>query len=112
MKRNYRLFVEDILESMNRIEEYIKNISIEEFKNSNMVFDAVIRNLEIIGEAAKNIPDEIRDQYEFVPWLKMAGLRNILIHEYFGIDKQIVWKIISVDLPNTKPSIEKVLNEI
>ena len=90
MKRNYRLFVEDILESMNRIEEYIKNISIEEFKNSNIIFDAVIRNLEIIGEAAKNIPDEIKEQYEFVPWPRMAGLRNILIHEYFGIDKQIM----------------------
>lgn len=112
MRRNYRLFIEDILESMNKIEEYIKDITYEEFKSSNIIFDAVIRNLEVIGEAAKNVPDDIKDQYEIVPWQRMAGLRNILIHEYFGIDKQIIWTIVSVNLPNTKPLIEKVLNDI
>jgi uncharacterized protein with HEPN domain len=112
MKRDFRLFIEDILESMNKIEDYIRNVSQEEFNNSNIIFDAVIRNLEVIGEAAKSVPDEIREQYEFVPWLRMAGLRNILIHEYFGIDKQIVWKIVSVDLPNTKPLVTKVLSDI
>lgn len=78
----------------------------------DLIFDAVIRNLEVIGEAANKVPDNIKEEYSVVPWQRMIGLRNLLIHEYFGVDKQIVWKIISEDLPKTKPLIEKVKNEI
>jgi len=73
-----------------------------------MIVDAVIRNLEIIGEAAKNIPNEICEQYTEIPWKKMIGLRNIATHAYFGIDLEIIWEIITKNLPETKGQIKKM----
>nr|WP_281248203.1 HepT-like ribonuclease domain-containing protein [Seinonella peptonophila] len=74
--------------------------------------DAVVRNLEVIGEASKYIPEEIRQKYPQVPWKSMIGLRNILIHEYFGIDEQIIWEIVSQDFRETKPLIENILVKV
>lgn len=81
-KRNILVFVDDIMESVESIEEYIQGHTFETFQTNKMLFDAVIRNLEVIGEASKNIPDDIRERYEDIPWQRMVGLRNILIHEY------------------------------
>lgn len=112
MKRSYRLFVEDILESVDKIERYVKGISYDNFVENEMIIDAVIRNLEVIGEASKNIPENIREQYTTIPWRRIIGLRNIMIHGYFGIDLSIIWEIITKNLPETKPSIVEMLNNL
>lgn len=112
MKRNYKLFIEDILEAMNKIEEYIKGLSYEDFTEKEMVEDAVIRKMEIIGEAAKNVPENIKAQYKNIPWKKMVGLRNLTIHEYFGVDLSIIWEIVTKNIPAAKPDIQKVLEDM
>ena len=109
-KRDYRLFIEDILESMSMIGEYIEDMDYHHFLVDRKTIDAVIRNLEIIGEAARNIPEEIRNVYPAVPWKKMIGLRNIAIHAYFGIDLEIVWRIVSTNIPDAKTEITKLLD--
>lgn len=109
-KRNYKMFIEDILESIGKIESYIKGLNFKEFTTKGMVVDAVIRNLEIIGEASRNIPDEMRERNPEIPWKKMVGLRNIATHAYFGVDLEIIWEIITKNLPETKNQIRKTLN--
>jgi len=109
--RKYKHFIEDILESMGKIQRYIKSLDYKEFENNELIVDAVIRNLEIIGEASKNIPDGIRDKYPNIPWRRMIGLRNITAHEYFGVDLNIIWEIITTNLPETKPKIELILED-
>ncbi len=79
---------------------------------SEIVVDAVIRNLEVIGEASRNIPEDIRGEYPDIPWSKMIGLRNIAIHEYFGVDLSIVWEIITRNLPETRPQITAMLKNL
>ncbi len=111
-RKSYKLFVEDILKAMNKIERYTKNSSYKTFAENELVVDAVIRNLEIIGEASKNIPEEVRGQYADTPWKRMIGLRNIVIHEYFGVDLSIIWEIISRNLPQTKPKLTAMLKTL
>lgn len=111
-KRNYVMYLEDMIDCMGKIEQYVGELSYQEFTKNSLVIDAVIRNLEVIGEASKSIPEEIAGYYPDVSWKSMIGLRNILIHEYFGVDSEIVWEIIKTDLPTTKPMIIKMLNEL
>ncbi|MEA2054623.1 MAG: DUF86 domain-containing protein [Candidatus Thermoplasmatota archaeon] len=108
MRRN-SIFIEDILEAMDKIGRYIEGSTYETFVGNEMVIDAVIRNLEIIGEAAKNIPDDAKEKYPDIPWKRMIGLRNITIHEYFGVDLSIIWKIITENLPETRSMIKTML---
>ncbi|MBU1121441.1 MAG: DUF86 domain-containing protein [Candidatus Omnitrophica bacterium] len=112
MKRNYKLFIEDILAAMNKIAEYVKSLSCEDFAKNEMAQDAVIRKIEIIGEAAGNVPEDIKVKYQNIPWKKMVGLRNITIHEYFGVDLDIVWEIVTKNIPETKEDIQKVLEDM
>jgi uncharacterized protein with HEPN domain len=112
VRRSHKLFVEDIRGSVEKIERYIKDLSYNEFIENEIVIDAVIRNLEVIGEAATNIPESIRKKYHTIPWKRMIGLRNIMIHGYFGVDLEIIWEIITRNLPETKPLIMKILEEI
>ena len=111
MKKRYLISLQDILESLNRIDTYTEGVEYDSFSNNQMLIDAVIRNLEIIGEAARNVPKEIKDKYSEIPWKKMIALRNILIHEYFGVDESIVWEIIKTNLPEVRPNILKAIQE-
>jgi len=112
MPREYKAYLKDILEAIHKIERYTENISFEEFVNNELVQDGVVRNLEIIGEAAKNIPGDIKREYPDVEWRKIAGLRDILIHAYFGIDVEIVWDIVKNKVPKLKEKIEEILSKL
>jgi len=108
-KRDYILYLEDILDALEKIENYTKNISFAEFTDNDMVIDAVIRNFEVIGEATKSIPDEIKEKYPEVEWKEVTGFRNVLIHDYFGIDLEAIWETINKNLLPFKRHILKVL---
>lgn len=108
--RSHNLYLKDISESIERIIDYTKGIDYEEFVESTMIFDAVVRNFEIIGEAARNIPDGIKSNFPGIPWTDMIGMRNILIHSYFGVDYSIVWNTIEL-LPNLQIDIARVLQQ-
>jgi uncharacterized protein with HEPN domain len=108
--REYKLYLIDIKEAIEKIEEYIKGISHTDFLESNKTIDAVVRNLEIIGEAARHIPVKIRQQYKGINWKDIVGMRNIVIHEYFGVDLDIVWKTIKERIPELKEKIKKILS--
>ena len=107
--RTYKIYIEDMLSSIDRIIEYTQGYDFRKFKQDYKTVDAVIRNFEIIGEAAKNLPVEIKEQYTNVPWNEMYSLRNRISHAYFGIDYEIIWDIIINYLPKNKLEIEKVI---
>jgi uncharacterized protein with HEPN domain len=102
MKRNIKLYLQDIWESTLAIEEYAQNLAEEEFYSNRQVQDAIIRRLEIIGEAVKNIDDDFRNKYPQIPWKKIAGMRDIITHEYFGVKLERVWDVLRKDLPDIK----------
>ncbi len=105
MPRDFNAYLSDIIGSINKIEQYTKNMSFQDFLQNDLVQDGVVRNLEIIGEAVKKIPDHIKRQKPDVEWKKIAGLRDILIHDYFGVDVVIVWDIIETKIPVLKKNI-------
>ncbi|MCD6512089.1 MAG: DUF86 domain-containing protein [Thermoplasmata archaeon] len=111
MKRDYKLFIKDIVDAIESIEEFVAGMNFEEFKNDDKTVSAVVRKLEIVGEATKNIPDETKEKYPNLPWKEMAKIRDKLIHGYFVVDFEIVWKVIKEELPSLKPEIEKILQE-
>ncbi len=111
MKKDPLVFLGHILESIERIEEFTKGITKEDFLESVQLQDSVIRRIEIIGEAAKNMPAEFQKEYGEIPWSKMARTRDKLIHGYFGIDLEMAWDIVKNDLPELKIKIRKILNE-
>jgi len=109
--REWKLFVEDILESIELIESYVANMDIENFKNDRKTIDAVVRNFEIIGEASRNIPDEIKNKYQNVDWKGMIGLRNRIAHGYFGINLTIIWEILKQELPLLKEKMKQIFEK-
>jgi uncharacterized protein with HEPN domain len=111
-KRYWTLYLMDMLESIRRIEVYTKDIGYEEFLRNNMIKDAVVRNIEVIGEAARNIPKEIQAKYNHIPWAEIIATRNVIAHDYFEIDYKIVWNIICKHLPTLKKELELMLQEI
>jgi len=111
MPRDYKVYLDDILEASSRIRDYTSGLTLDEFKDDTKTLDAVVRNLEVIGEAVKKVPDEIRSRYPDVEWKKIAGLRDILIHEYFGIDVNIIWDILKNKLPRLEEKVKKILSE-
>jgi uncharacterized protein with HEPN domain len=110
--RDYKLYLKDILEAMEKIEEFVKDMDLEAFKNDDKTQSAVIRKFEIIGEATKNISQEIKDKYNSIPWKEMAGMRDKLIHFYFGINCNLIWRTIKENIPYLKSQIKKILEEL
>lgn len=109
INRQFDFYLEDMLKSMLRITEYINNKNFSDFKKDYMLVDAVVRNFEIIGEASKNVPLEIQEMYPEIPWKKMYGLRNLISHEYFGIDYEMLWEIASTNLPQNIQDLKKII---
>ena len=112
MRRNILLYLDDILEAITRVEEYSAHPDYSSFKQDKKGIDAIIRNFEIMGEAAKKIPSDLRSQYPDMPWTEMMGMRNKMIHEYYGVDTQILWKTIKDNLTQLKPQITKMLQDL
>ncbi|MEW6146183.1 MAG: DUF86 domain-containing protein [Thermodesulfobacteriota bacterium] len=112
MSRDSTLFLHDILESCNHIVEFIKEHNLEDFNIDEKTSSAVIRKLEIIGEAAKRVPDDIKLKYRNVPWKDMAGMRDNLTHAYFGIDYDLVWQTITNNIPQLIKDITKILDDL
>jgi len=112
MPRDYRAYFRDILEAIRKIKRYTENINFEEFADNELIQDGVVRNLEIIGEAVKNIPEDVKRDNPDVEWRKIAGLRDILIHAYFGVDVEVVWDIVKNKVPKLKEKIENILSKL
>ena len=112
MPRDYRIYLEDILGATRKIRAYTNGLSKTAFLADDKTFDAVVRNLEVIGEAAKNIPESVRANTPTIEWKKIAGLRDILIHEYFGIDGEIVWDIVEHKLPGLETAVQQLLTDL
>jgi len=111
-KRDIRLFISDIKESIKAIFEYVKDLDFDSFTKDRKTYSAVIREFEIIGEATKHLPCEITDKYKNIGWRDIKDFRNLLIHEYFGVDFEIVWNTIKVDLPPLYEVIKNIEMEI
>ncbi len=112
MTRNVVLFVKDILQNMREAEEFIRGLSYDEFAGDKKTFNAVVRALEVIGEAAKNVPTAMRRKYPAVPWREMAGMRDKVIHSYFGVDREAIWLAVKDRIPTIRPIIEQVLRDL
>jgi len=112
MKREYKLFIRDIKECIGHINEFVGNMDFNDFVSDDKTSSAVVRKLEIIGEAAKNIPNEIRQKYKELPWSDMARMRDKIIHSYFAVDYEVVWKTVKERLPEIKPKIDAILEEL
>lgn len=110
--RDPTLYLKDILDAMDAIEKFVEDIEFDEFKRDDKTSSAVIRKFEIIGEATKNIPDKIRQTHPGIPWKEMAGMRDKLIHFYFGIKYDLVWRTIEDVIPEVKPLIQKILKSL
>ncbi len=107
-KRNEQLLIADILQAINKIERYLANMSYETFLTDEKTIDAVVRNFEIIGEAANQIPQTFVEQHPEIPWRDLSDFRNVLIHAYFGVDLQMVWQIVELDLNTLKKQIQNI----
>ncbi len=112
MTREIRDYLNDIITSIDDVEEFTEEMDFEDFNSDKKTTNAVIRSLEIIGEAVKNIPENIKDSHPELPWKYMAGMRDKLIHGYHGVDIEIVWMVVKEELPPIKPKMQKILDEI
>jgi len=111
-KRNAILLLKDILESARLIEEYVSGLNFETFCKDTKTRDAVVRNFEIIGEAANNLPEDLTQKYPEVDWAGVVGFRNVLIHNYFGVDYAMLWNILEVFLPDLKKKITLIIQDL
>jgi uncharacterized protein with HEPN domain len=108
MKGEWRDYLVDILESALEVEIFIAGMSYDNFFRDKKTINAVIRSLEVMGEAAKRVPEDIRAKYPEIPWKRMAGMRDKLIHEYAGVDLETVWDVAKEELPAIKPMLERL----
>lgn len=112
MTRNVTLYIKDLLESMENAEAFAGNMSYEDFSGDMKTSYAIVRCIEIIGEASKNIPHNIRRKYPGIPWKKMAGMRDKVIHFYFGVNFRSVWLVVKNEIPSLKPQLKKILEDL
>ncbi len=107
--RDVTLFLKDILAAIDAIEQFVAGMDLNSFKQNDLVSSAVIRKFEMIGEAARNVPESIKERYPSIPWKRMAGMRDRLIHFYFGVNHDLVWQTILTELPRLRNSIRQIL---
>jgi uncharacterized protein with HEPN domain len=107
-KRPVNLLIEDILEAIEKVQRYTADLTLEAFREDDKTIDAVVRNLEIIGEAANRVPTDFRSEHGEIEWKKIIGLRHRIVHEYFGVDLDIVWHIIDHDVPALKKALKAI----
>jgi len=112
VSRSLRLYLEDILSSSAKILRYTEGMTFEDFIRDERTYDAVVRNLQIIGEVVKNVPIEFRDKYEQIQWRKMAGLRDILAHAYFSLEDEIIWDVVENKVPILIEQMREILLEL
>ena len=112
MKRTYKDYILDAITSIQEIEEFTKGMRFETFVKDKKTINAVIRSLEVMGEALKKIPLELKEKYPEIPWKYITGMRDKLIHEYHGVDLEIVWEVIKREIPPLKPKFEELLKEL
>lgn len=108
MSRNIKLYINDIVEAIDKIKKYVENYTFEEFVKDEKTIDAVVRNFSIIGEAGTHIPEEFQEKYPNLPWHEIISMRNKIIHEYFGLNEEILWKTIQDDLPKLKKELTSI----
>ncbi len=108
-KRQYLFYLEDMLDSMEKISNYISGLELDAFRKDELIQDAVIRNFEVIGEAAKHIPDRVKNKYPKIPWYNMSKLRNFLAHQYFGVDIPMIWRIARDHIPGHKIDMQEIV---
>jgi uncharacterized protein with HEPN domain len=109
--KDYKAYIHHILDAITAIEKYTQGMSFEEFEKDGKTIDAVIRNFEVIGEASSKLPKEFKESYQDVPWKSIIGLRNVLIHDYLGVDIFAVWGNLKRDLPTLKGQMESILKD-
>ena len=112
MKREIGDFVEDVIDAMDKALQFVEGMSYDEFAQDSKTVFAVVRAIEIIGEAVKNMPKDIREKHPEVPWKGMAGMRDKVIHGYFGVDMKVVWDTVKKRIPEVKPLFEKILRDL
>jgi uncharacterized protein with HEPN domain len=106
------VFLEYILECIDLIEEYSEGVAEAEFSGSTPLQDMIVRRIEIIGEAVKNLPDDLKREHPEIPWRDIAGLRDTVVHQYFGLDLGLIWDVVKKDIPELKPKILKMMDEM
>ena len=112
MPRDYEVYLEDIRDAIGKIKKYTTDLSREVFENDDKTVDAVVRNLEVIGEAASHLDDDVTALRPAVPWTDVRAMRHVLVHEYFGIDVGIVWETVGHDLPVLRRELEELLKAL
>ena len=111
MPRDYKVYLQDVVDAAGKVRSYTTGQSFKAFSEDTKTVDAVVRNLEVIGEAIKQVPDDFRSKHADVEWKKIAGLRDILVHQYFGVDVEIIWDIVQNKLPALEAQIRKIIEE-
>ncbi len=112
MSRDWTFFLEDIQDSCAKIMRYTLGMSFEAFRDDEKTYDAVVRNLEIVGEAAKNLPDEVQAMMPEVEWGKSVGLRNIIAHAYFGVNDRVLWDVVQNKIPDLMLTVDRFMNSL
>lgn len=111
MSRDPWLYLEDVEVSCRKVMKYVEGYSFEEFLRDDKTFDAVIRNLEVIGEAVKHVPQDLTAGHPDIPWRQIAGMRDFLAHVYFALDLEVLWNVVSVEVPKLASAVDEILGD-